>query len=275
MFFQREVTPERKSFILIFLLFLNLILMSFNIILKNDKSLIENIIGTLISPFQVGFQKTTDFLSHEIKRYVFLKNMYQQYYDLKNKHKELKYQNYLLRKQLTEIEFQDRIKKSNLNFIGVEVISVDNSIPFSSVFINQGSSQGIKKNMVLVNEDGELVGRVEDPITLFSAKVRLITSSLGGLGAYVKKNKLEGFLTGSNQKKCQFKYLMENAPVEIGDEVITSGTDGIFPPYLPIGKVVEIEKEYLTQKIWVKPYFSDKSIKQLVIIKSSIENIEK
>ena len=201
--------------------------------------------------------------------------MYQQYYDLKNKHKELKYQNYLLRKQLSEVGFQDRIKKSNLNFIGVEVISVDNSIPFSSVFINQGSSQGIKKNMVLINEDGELVGRVEDPITFFSAKVRLITSSLGGLGAYIKKNKLEGFLTGSNQEKCLFKYLMENAPVEIGDEVITSGTDGIFPPYLPVGKVVEIEKEYLTQKIWVQPYFVDKSIKQLIIIKTSIENIEK
>ena len=101
--------------------------------------------------------------------------------------------------ELTEFQFQDRINKSNLNFLGVEVISVDNSIPFSSVFINRGSLQGIQKNMVLINEDGELVGRVENPITFFSAKVRLITSSLGGFGAYIKKNKLEGFLTGSNQ----------------------------------------------------------------------------
>jgi cell shape-determining protein MreC len=68
---------------------------------------------------------------------------------------------------------------------------------------------------------------------------------------------------------------MENAPVEIGDEVITSGTDEIFPPYLPVGKVVEIKKEYLTQKIWVKPYFVDKSIKQLIIIKNTENILEK
>ena len=201
--------------------------------------------------------------------------MYQQYYNLKGKHKELKFQNYLLRKRLAEVEFQERVKKSNLSFQGVEVISVDNSIPFSSVFINRGLSHGIRTSMVLINEDGELVGRVEDPITLFTAKVRLITSSLGGLGVYIKKNKLEGFLTGSNQKKCLFKYLMENAPVEVGDEVITSGTDGIFPPYLPVGKVVGIEKEYLTQKIWVQPYFIKRSIKQLIIINTTTENLEK
>jgi len=275
MLFKREATPERKSFILIFLLFLNLFLMSINIILKNEKSLIENIIGSVVTPFQVGFQKTVDFLSYEIKHYVFLKNMYHQYHDLKKKHKDLKYQNYELRKQLAESGFRSRLKNENLNFIGVEVISIDNSIPFSSVFINRGSSQGIQKNMVLINEDGELVGRVEDPITLFSAKVRLITSSIGGVGAYIEKNKLEGFLTGSNQKICLFKYLMENAPVEIGDKVITSGTDEIFPPYLPVGRVVEIEKEYLTQKIWVKPYFIDKSIKQLAIIKNPAESSEK
>jgi rod shape-determining protein MreC len=236
--------------------------------------LIENIIGTVLSPFQVGFQKTIDFMSHEIKRYVFLKNMYRQYFELKEQHRKLKHQNYLLRKQLAEVEFQARVKKTNLNFQGVKVISVDNSIPFSSVFINRGSSNGIQKDMVLINEDGELVGRVVDPITPLSAKVRLITSSLGGLGVYIKKNKLEGFLTGNNQKYCLFKYLMENAPVEIGDEVTTSGTDEIFPPYLPVGRVVEIEKEYLTQKIWVKPYFVGKSIKQLVVIRKAEEKIE-
>jgi cell shape-determining protein MreC len=50
--------------------------------------------------------------------------------------------------------------------------------------------------------------------------------------------------------------------------VITSGTDKIFPAQIPIGRVVGVKKEYLTQKIFVKPFFVEKSIKHLIIIKS-------
>lgn len=272
---KRETSTDRKFFILIFVLFLNLFIMSFNIILKNEKSLIENIASTLLSPVQVGFQKTIDFLSYEFKHYVFLKNMFTQYHELKKKHKQLKYENYLLRKKLNQSNFLSKVNRDDPSFMGAEVISVDNNFPYNNIYINRGLSHGIKKNMVLINEDGELVGRVIDPITLISAKVRLITSSTGGVGAYIKKNKLEGFLTGSDQKICQFKYLLENAPVSIGDDVITSGTDQLFPPYLPIGKVVGIEKEYLTQTIYVKPFFIEKSIKQLVIMMNPLKKGEK
>lgn len=270
-----EVSSEKKVIILIIVLFLNLFIMSFNIVLKNEKSLIENIAGAMISPFQVGFQKSIDFISYEIKHYIFLKNMYHKYHDLKQKQKQLKYENYLLRKKLKQLGFSSRIESEKPDFMGAEVISVDSNFPYSSVYINKGSSQGIKKNLVLLNEDGELVGRVIDPITPFSAKVRLITSSLGGVGAYIKKNRLEGLLTGTNHKICHFKYLLENAPVSIGDDVITSGTDKLFPPYIVIGKVVGIEKEYLTQTIFVKPFFIEKSIKQLIVMLEPLKKGEK
>lgn len=271
----QETSSEKKVFILMFVLFFNLFIMSFNIILKNEKSLIENIAGTLFSPLQVGFQKTVDFLSYEFKHYIFLKNMHRQYHELKKKHKELKYKNYLLRKDLKKLGFSALIESENPGFLGVEVISVDNNFPYRSIYINKGSSQGIKKNQVLLNQDGELVGRVTGPITPISAKVRLITSSVGGVGAYIKRNRLEGLLTGSNSKICRFKYLLEKAPVRIGDDVITSGTDELFPPYIPIGKVVGIEKQYLTQTVFVKPFFIEKSIKQLMVMTDPLNKGEK
>ena len=61
---------------------------------------------------------------------------------------------------------------------------------------------------------------------------------------------------------------MENKPVNVGDEVITSGTDQIFLPYIPIGKVIKIEREYLIQRILVKPFYVEKSIKHLIAIKN-------
>ncbi|MCP5046077.1 MAG: rod shape-determining protein MreC, partial [bacterium] len=139
--------------------------------------------------------------------------------------------------------------------------------PSSNVSIDKGSGDGIVKDMIVLNSEGELVGKTVEPISFFSAKVRLITSATGGIGAYIdQKDKLEGLLTGTDSPLCNFKYLIENKPVSEGDRVITSGTDRIFPPYLPIGKVVKVEKEYLTQTIEVEPFFIKRSIKQLIII---------
>lgn len=271
----REHSTENKSVVLIFILFLNLFLMSFNIVLKNEKSLFANIIATVISPFQIGFQKTIDFVSYETKRYVFLKNMYHQYHELKTKHRQLKYENFLLRTRQKQLEFEKKIRNQQPDLMGAELIFIDSTIPYDCIMINKGSANGIKINMVILNENGELVGRVIDPVTMFSAKVRLITSRIGGVGAYIKKNRLEGLLTGNNQKFCSFQYLLENAPVEIGDEVITSGTDQLFPPYIPIGKVVHIKKEYLIQQVQVKPFFLERSMKQLMVLKKSTNLSEK
>ena len=115
--------------------------------------------------------------------------------------------------------------------------------------IDQGTRAGLAENDVVLNTDAELVGKIVRPLTAFSAQVRLITSSIGGTGAYIESNMLEGLLKGDNRAECSFQYLLANKPVQLGDKVITSGSDLLYPNYLPIGKVTRIDKDYLTQKI--------------------------
>ena len=256
---------ERKIIILVIVLFLNLILVSTNVVLESKKTLFQEIIGTIVSPFQIGFQETVDFVSRELKRYVFLKNNFKKYRELKTKYSQLKYENYLLKKKIIEQDFLARVKIKRDDFIKADLISIDPNFPFSSILINKGSKQGILKGMTVLNRQGELVGKIIEPITLFSSKVRLVTSSIGGTGAYIKSDKLEGLLKGNNTTICNFKYLIRDKEVKTGDEVITSGTDEIFPPYIPIGKVVAVKKEYL-QEIEVEPFFINKSIKQLIVL---------
>lgn len=265
--FRKTISAERKTLILVTVLFLNLLLISTDVVLQNRKSLFQNIVGYIVSPFQVGFQKTVGFLSHQLKHYVFLKNMYRQYTDLKKKQSRLKYENYLLKRKIEDETFLSGLKDIDNEFITADVISIDRDFPLSSVMIDKGSESGIKKGMTVLNGDAELVGKIVEPVTLFSAQVRLITSPIDGVGAYIKKTKLEGLLKGNNTTICMFKYLIENKPVAVGDEIITSGTDKIFPPYIPIGTVVEIAREYLIQEVFVKPYFIEKSFKKLIIIK--------
>jgi len=266
---------ERKIMVLAAVLFLHLILVSTNVVLKNQKTLFQNIVGTIISPVQIGFDKTVDFFSMQFKRYVFLKDSFKKYRNLKQKYTQLKYENYLLRRKVAEKEFLDRIKLKRGSFLKADVISVDKNFPLTAVLIDKGSKDGIIKNMIVLNDNLELVGKVVEPISLFSSRVRLITSSIGGIGAYIDSpggtSHLEGLLTGNNANTCNFKYLIENAPVSQGMTVVTSGTDKIFPPGLPIGKVVRVKKEYLTQKIDVVPFFLKRPIKRLIIITNTEE----
>jgi rod shape-determining protein MreC len=276
--YRREISAEKKIFVFVMFLFLNLILISTNVVLKNKKTLFQNVISLIVSPFQVGFQKTVDFVSHELNHYVFLKDSFKKYHKIKKKQFQLKYENYLLRSEIIRLKSFTNVKMESQNYIESDLIAVDRDFPFNSVMINKGSKDGIGKNMVVLNTNAELVGRIVEPITMFSSKVRLITNSIGGVGAYIKKEHtpkvsfLEGLLTGNNNKICSFKYLIENKPVEVGDRVFSSGTDRIFSSFIPIGVVVGIEKEYLTQKIYVEPFFIKKSIKHLIVVKYEQKN---
>jgi rod shape-determining protein MreC len=263
----QSVATERKIIILVAVLFMNLILVSTNVVLKNEKSLFQNIIGVIISPFQSGFQETVDYFSRELRHYVFLKQNFEQYYELRKKYVRLLYKNYLLKKKIREVQFLEALKEKQEHFIKADTISVDRNFPYTSIMIDRGSSDGVARDMIVLNREWQLVGKIVSPISPFSAKVRLVTSSIGGIGAYIEdKKELEGLITGNNSPICNFKYLMENQPVKIGDIVMTSGTDQIYPPYLPIGVVTNVEKQYMTQKIEVQPFFCKHSLKQLIII---------
>jgi rod shape-determining protein MreC len=264
---------ERKIIILAAVLFFHLILVSTNVVLENDRSLFQNIVGNIISPIQIAFQESVDWISHQMRHYVFLKNSFVKYHDLKKKYIQLKRENYLLKKRMDEKNFLDYVKKKRSEFIKADVISFDRNFPFTNISINKGSNNGIARDMIVLNGEGELVGKIVEPISFFSATVRLVTSSVGGIGAYIEPDRLEGLLTGNNTTICSFRYLIEKKNVKIGDQVVTSGTDEIFPVNLPIGRVVDVRKDLLIQEIDVEPFFTKRTLKQLIVV-SNDERIE-
>jgi len=261
-----ELSTEKKSAVLVLVLFVNLILISSQIILKNRQSLLQAAVANAIMPLQLTFQKSSDFVIGELDRYFFLRNIFKKYQVLKRQYLDLRLENYALKRDLRDLNVLDRVKKKFGKFLLATVISVDINFPYAQVMIDRGSHSGLAENDVVLNIDAELVGKIVKPLTAFSAQVRLITSAIGGTGAYIESNMLEGLLKGENREECGFQYLLANKPVSIGDPVITSGSDLIYPNYLPIGKVTGIEKDYLTQKISVRPFFVDKPLKKLVIM---------
>jgi rod shape-determining protein MreC len=261
-----ELSTEKKSAVLVLILFVNLILISSQIILKNRQSLLQSTIANMITPLQLTLQKSSDFISSELSRYIFLRNIFKKYQLLKKNYLDLRIENYVLKRELRDLKIQAGVERKFPRFLLATVISIDINFPYAAVMIDQGTRAGLRENDVVLNTDAELVGRIVKPLTAFSAQVRLITSSLGGTGAYIESNMLEGLLKGDNRAECSFQYLLASKPVHPGDRVITSGSDLLYPNYLPIGRVISVEKDYLTQKIAVRPYFVDKPLKKLVVL---------
>jgi len=264
---EREtIRSQKKLTVFLLILFINLILISNSVVLNNNRSILQNTLHLAAYPFQAAFMKGSDFIAGKLRSYVFLKNTYKNFMGLKKKQSVLKYENYLLKKALNDLDFSEKVKKKFKQVLIVDIISIDSGFPYSGAMINKGYFSGIKRDMVVVNIENELVGKIVEPISMFSSKVRFITNPIGGVGAYIEKNKLEGLLRGHNTHSCSFNYLMENKPVGTGDIVITSGTDRIYPPYLKIGEVIRTEKKVLIQNVVVKPYFISRSIKKLIVI---------
>jgi len=259
--------PEKKALVLVGILFFNLILISTQVILNNERSLLVTIISAVTTPFQKGLRSVSDSVSHRFQRFFFLQGVYRKYQDQKMRNTQLRQENYVLRQQLQDMTVQRYAKKKFPTFIQVSTISVDINFPFNTLVIDKGKASGIVENLPVLNLDGDLVGKTCAPVLAAAATVRLITSPIGGAGAYLEANMFEGFLTGTNSTTCLFKYLLENKPVQVGDRVVTSGTDRIFPAYLPVGCVTKVENDYLTKKVMVRPHFLDKPIKYLVVLR--------
>jgi len=257
---------KKKISVLLLILFLNLILISNSVVLKNNKSILQNTFHLIVYPFQIAFVKGSDYIGNKFRSLIFMRNVYKKFTVLKKKQSVLKYENYLLKKDLKDLDFSQKVRKKYDLMLTADIISIDSGFPFNGAIINRGYFTGIKKDMVVVNVDMELVGKIVEPVSMFSSKVRFITNPIGGVGAYIEKNELEGLIKGNNSGFCNFKYIIENKPVKSGDIVITSGTDMIYPPYLRIGKVLRVEKKVLVQTVIVKPFFTAKSIKKLIVI---------
>jgi rod shape-determining protein MreC len=114
--------------------------------------------------------------------------------------------------------------------------------PFSDrVVIDRGSQHGVMPGHPVINSLG-VVGQVVrvSPIT---AEVALITDPALTVPINLPRSGIRSLMTGAGDgQQVQVKYLNLNAEVEVGDLVLTSGLDGLYPPGFPVARVSRIER---------------------------------
>ncbi len=177
--------------------------------------------------------------------------------------------------QYNEVELSNQRLRNLLNFketttskiLAAEVISVDPSSWFKAIIIDKGSLDGVEKGLPVVIRQG-IAGQVVNVSSRYS-KIMLIIDRNSSVDALVQRTRARGIIKGeATAKQCLFKYVLRKDDVRVGDKIVASGLDGVFPKGLPVGDVKEVVRRSsgVFQEVRVVPYIDFEKLEEVLVI---------
>ncbi|MBF0187213.1 MAG: rod shape-determining protein MreC [Magnetococcales bacterium] len=122
-----------------------------------------------------------------------------------------------------------------------------------SIILDAGTIDGLRRELAVVTPDG-LVGRVAH-VSQHGALVLTLLDINSRVPVLIQRSRVRGIIAGNNGSSLQMTYVAKGTDVAVEDMIVTSGTGGIFPKGLLVGRVAAIDRGGidLYQKVTVKP----------------------
>lgn len=264
---------KKKNLVVLFcLIFFQLVLLSLQTPLGSETSFFEKTVFSILSPLQNGTSSIIRGIGNLWKGYFSLRGVHKENKSIKREVFFLQLENRLIRglldRSTKEAELKEVLEDIRENIVFSRVIEIDLTNQYKSVVINRGLINGIEKDMIVLDKFGQLVGRVIGPVGLNESRVQLITDSESGVSVHNQKA-VVGVINGNDGGRCILKYIAGTEEfVTVGDILVTSGFDHIYPPGIPVGKIVTVGRsDELFKDILVQPFFKFRSLDELAVIK--------
>jgi rod shape-determining protein MreC len=215
------------------------------------------------------------------KRYQAIQNLITQPEDvttLRQQNAQLEAENSRLQVQI--IELQQQVTEAQLlstlvdyershvenQYIAASVIARDISPFMHYVIIDRGSDDGLRKGMPVITQQG-LVGIIA-AVTAGAARVQLINDPGSSINAILQQSGVEAVLNGTITGEVVLEMISQNANVQPGELVMTSGLGGNYPATIVIGQVVTVRNEpyALFQSASVQPAVDFSQLEIVLII---------
>jgi rod shape-determining protein MreC len=143
------------------------------------------------------------------------------------------------------------------------------------ITIDKGTGDGLRPDMAVIAPAG-VVGRIIIP-SARAAKVQLLIDRNAAAGAIVARSRAQGVVRGTGTDRLRMEYVSSAADVKVGDEVITSGIDGIYPAAVAeagaypkgfvIGQIESIERGAGTfSSIVIRPTVDFASLETVLVV---------
>jgi len=154
------------------------------------------------------------------------------------------------------------------SYVGAKVVGVELSPSgLQLLVIDRGEEDGVTRMKPVITADG-VVGRVHTA-TAHGAEVLLITDRSSSVAVQVDRSRTRGNVRGLGRPEmCKLDYALRAEDMADGDLLVTSGTDGVFPRGLPVGKVTQLKKSGngLFQDAMVAPAVDVTRVEEVLVV---------
>jgi rod shape-determining protein MreC len=123
--------------------------------------------------------------------------------------------------------------------VAARITGIGASQLFQTATINRGTSQGVAEGMAVLARPG-VVGRIV-AASPNAARVLLIEDPTSGVDAVVQRSRARGIVEGGGGGLLHLKFVRRDEELRLGDEIVTSGLDGIFPRGIPLGHIAAVQ----------------------------------
>ena len=175
------------------------------------------------------------------------------YWDAARQNAELKRQNKAMLQRMVEARaiFQEnqqlkatlQLREHERSTIAVgRVVGSSFNSPRRFAILSAGSNDGVAVGMPVRSPDG-LVGRIID-VGRLASRVLLVSDRANIVPARLLRNGIPVIAQGRGDGTIDVRPLeVGRNPFKRGDIIITSGTGGLYPPLVPIGRVVRLDDD--------------------------------
>lgn len=151
--------------------------------------------------------------------------------------------------------------------LSARVIAADSTPYFRTLTVDRGRDNGVRTDLAVIAPAG-VVGRVVGDPGPRAAQVQLLIDRNAAAGALVERTRASGVVVGTDDSALlMMEYVSNLEDVRVGDEVVTSGIDGIYPKGFRIGKVTNVEEGVgLYQLIHVEPIVDFSQLEDVLVV---------
>lgn len=205
-------------------------------------------VDSILAPVEKGYYEVSQSGKYIWSHYLWLMSVESERNQLLNRVKELEAHN----SRLMEFDSENQRLRKILNFtersgfsgVVASVVGRDPSNWVKTVTIDRGSADGLRRGLAVV--DGTAIVGQTTTVNRHSSRVLLLTDNSSAIDSVVQTSRAVGTSEGGlGRSSLRLRYVLKlkEFQVKVGDRVIASGLDGVFPKGALIGVVGKVNPQ--------------------------------
>ncbi len=277
------VSPQRSRLLLAGLVLLHLAAISHQVDGGGGVSLLQRGLLAVLSPLQRGVSAVVGGVGEAWRGWAFHRETYVENRRLEERVRQLEAE---LQARAPGAQEAERLRQLlslreavPMNTVAAEVVGREGVPWFRSLTIDKGEADGVALDAPVISPTG-VVGRVF-AVGPHAARVQVLLDRDSGAGVLVERSRVPGVVSGqvsgqaSGADDLVLEYVPERSDVAVGDVVVTSGVDGIYPKGLVVGRVRYVGKgSGLFRDIRVEPSARFDRLEEVLVVRQARPTLE-